>query len=66
MANKKAIGTVNSKKVGKMREKSLAVWNRGTPRVMTNSINFRMRAINRINVKTRRPKKKGGRTSEIK
>jgi hypothetical protein len=49
-----------------MREKSLAVWIKGTPRVITNSINFTMRAIKRTNVKTKSPKKNGGRTSEIK
>jgi hypothetical protein len=66
MANKNAIGTVNSKKVGKIREKSLAVWTKGTPRVMTNSINFKIRPIKRMNVKAISPKKNGGRISEIK
>jgi hypothetical protein len=60
------MGTVNSKKVGRIKEKSLTVWPSGTPRVMTNSINFKIRAIKRMQVKAKSPKKNGGSTSEIK
>jgi hypothetical protein len=65
IASKKAIGTVNSKKLGKMSEKSLAVCATGMPRVTTNSINFKIRAIKSTNVKAKSPDKNGGRISEI-
>jgi hypothetical protein len=35
------------------------------PRVTTNSINFKIRAIKRTNVKANNPEKNGGRISEI-
>jgi len=59
------MGTVSSRKLGRIREKSLAVWNKGTPRVTTSSTNFKIRAIKRMNVKAASPKKNGGRISEI-
>ena len=57
------MGTVISKKVGKISEKSLPICHNGTPRVTTNSIIFTIRAMRRIRVKVNRPKKNGGRTS---
>jgi hypothetical protein len=65
MANKNAMGTVISKNVGMIKTKSLPTWINGTPRLMTNSINFNSRPINKINVKASSPRKKGGSTSEI-
>lgn len=66
IASKKAIGTVISRKVGRIKENNLTICSIGTPRVTTNSISFKMRPINSTEVNASKPKKNGGMTSEIK
>jgi hypothetical protein len=59
------MGTVISRKVGRIRPKSFPICRRETPRDTTNSTNLNMRAVSRIKVKARSPSRKGGTISEI-
>jgi hypothetical protein len=63
--SKRAIGTVISKKVGRIKAKSRPIWSRGIPLVTTSSTSFKIRAVRRMKVKAMRPIRKGGRISEI-
>ena len=64
MAKRNAIGTVNSKKVGRIRANNLPIWVRGMPRVTMSSTSFKILAIRRMKVNVSNPSKKGGRISE--
>ena len=64
MPSRSAMGTVISRKVGRISAKSLPIWNRGTPRVTRSSTSFKIRAVSKMKVKAMRPKKNGGRISE--
>lgn len=66
MASRKAMGTVISKKVGRIKENNLRICKIGTPRVTTNSISLKMRPINSTEVNASNPSKNGGMISEIK
>jgi hypothetical protein len=64
MAKRNAIGSVNSKKVGRIRANNLPTWVKGIPRVTISSTSFKILAIRRMKVKVSSPSKKGGRISE--
>jgi hypothetical protein len=64
MAQRNAIGRVNSKNVGRIKTSSLPTWVSGMPRVTISSTNFKILAIRRMKVKVSSPSKNGGRISE--
>jgi hypothetical protein len=59
MASSSAIGTVTSRKAGRMYEKSVRIWVIGTPRLTTISTSLRTRMISRIEVNTASPNTNG-------
>ena len=59
IASSNAIGTVTSRKAGRMYEKIRTIWASGTPRLTTSSTSLRMRTISRIDVKIARPRRNG-------